>query len=190
MNLQIRIATIQDVPALEALISNSVRHLSRGYYNEQQIESALVNIFGVDTQLIADETYLVAEIAGQIVGCGGWSKRKTLFGGDQTKSGEDPLLDPGVEPARIRAFFVHPDWARKGIGTRILEACEEAARKAGFAELELVATLPGEPFYSVYGYEVLERIAIPLPGEQLLPGARMRKVNSPQKTQNTPCLLR
>jgi N-acetylglutamate synthase-like GNAT family acetyltransferase len=175
MNLQIRIATIQDIPALEALISKSVRKLSRGYYNEQQIESALLNIFGVDTQLIVDETYYVAEIADQIVGCGGWSKRKTLFGGDQTKSGEDILLNPDFEPARIRAFFVHPDWARHGIGSRILEACEEAALKAGFGELELVATLPGEPFYRVYGYEAVERIEIVLPDERVLPGARMKK---------------
>src|SRR5919197_91177 len=152
MNLQIRTATNQDIPALEDLISNSVRNLSKEHYTEQQIEGALIYIFGVDTQLIADETFYVAETAGLIVGCGGWSKRKTLFGGDQAKAGEDSTLDPEVEPARIRAFFVHPAWARRGVGTLILNACEEAAIKAGFSELELVATLPGEPFYMSFGY--------------------------------------
>jgi N-acetylglutamate synthase-like GNAT family acetyltransferase len=175
MNIQIRRATNEDIPALEHLISNSVRSLSQNYYTERQIESALANIFGVDTQLIIDGTYYVAETASQIVGCGGWSKRKTLFGGDQTKAGEDVELDPDVEPARIRAFFVHPGWARRGIGSRILEACEEAALKAGFKELELVATLPGEPFYSIFGYETAERIEIALPGEQVLPAVRMKK---------------
>jgi N-acetylglutamate synthase-like GNAT family acetyltransferase len=175
MNIQIRRATNEDIPALEYLISNSVRSLSKDYYTEKQIESALVNIFGIDTQLIVDGTYYVAETASQIVGCGGWSKRKTLFGGDQTKAGEDVLLDPDVEPARIRAFFVHPDWARRGIGSRILEACEESALKAGFLELELVATLPGEPFYRVFGYEAAERFEIALPGEQVLPAVRMKK---------------
>jgi N-acetylglutamate synthase-like GNAT family acetyltransferase len=175
MNIQIRRATNEDIPALEHLISNSVRSLSRNYYTDQQIESALVNIFGVDTQLIVDGTYYVGEAAGQVVGCGGWSKRKTLFGGDQTKAGEDVLLDPDVEPARIRAFFVHPDWARRGIGSRILEACEKEALKAGFNVLELVATLPGEPFYRTFGYEVEERIEIALPGEQVLPAVRMKK---------------
>jgi N-acetylglutamate synthase-like GNAT family acetyltransferase len=175
MNIRIRRATDEDIPALEHLISNSVRRLSQDYYTEQQIESALANIFGIDTQLIVDGTYYVAETAGQIVGCGGWSKRKTLFGGDQTKAGEDILLDPDLEPARIRAFFVHPDWARRGIGSRILEACEAAALKEGFKELELVATLPGEPFYRVFGYEAAERFEIALPGEQVLPAVRMRK---------------
>jgi N-acetylglutamate synthase-like GNAT family acetyltransferase len=177
MNLQIRRATDQDLPALEDLISNSVRNLSKEHYTEQQIEGALIQIFGVDTQLIADETYYVAETAGQIVGCGGWSKRKTLFGGDQAKDGEDSLLDPDVEPARIRAFFVHSDWARRGIATRILKACEEAAINAGFRELELVATLPGVPFYRSYGYEVVVRFEIALAGEEVLPAVRMKKIN-------------
>jgi N-acetylglutamate synthase-like GNAT family acetyltransferase len=175
VNIQIRRATNEDIPAIEHLIANSVRGLSQGYYTERQIENALVNIFGVDTQLIVDGTYYVAETAGQIVGCGGWSKRKTLFGGDQTKAGEDVSLDPDIEPARIRAFFVHSGWARRGIGSRILEACEEAALKAGFKELELVATLPGEPFYRAFGYEAAERFDIALPGEQVLPAVRMRK---------------
>ncbi len=175
MNILIRRATNDDMPALEHLISDSVRRLSKGYYSEQQIESALVNIFGVDSQLIVDGTYFVAEAAGQIVGCGGWSMRKTLFGGDQTKSGEDALLDPDIEPARIRAFFVHPGWARKGIGSRILDACEDAALKAGYVTLELVATLPGEPFYKALGFAVAERFEITMPGDMALPAVRMNK---------------
>jgi len=180
--IDIRNASTEDIPALASLIADSVRNLSQGYYTEPQVESALVNIFGIDTQLIADETFYLAETAGQIVGCGGWSKRKTLFGGDQTKTGKDPLLDPAVEPARIRAFFVHPGWARRGIGARILEACEEAALKAGFKQLELVATLPGEPFYRASGYEAVEQIEIPLPGAQVLPAVRMRKLKITSKT--------
>ncbi|MCI0663699.1 MAG: GNAT family N-acetyltransferase [Acidobacteria bacterium] len=175
MNTKIRLATKEDIPRLESLISISVRRLSQDYYNEGQIESALINIFGVDTQLIADETYYIAETEDQICGCGGWSKRKTLFGGDQTKSGEDDLLDPRLAPARIRAFFVHPEFARQGIGSRILHVCEEAALNAGFKELELVATLPGEPFYRIFGYEVVERFEITLPGELVLPVLMMKK---------------
>jgi N-acetylglutamate synthase-like GNAT family acetyltransferase len=175
MDLKIRRATKQDLPTLEDLISNSVRNLSKEHYTEQQIEGALIHIFGVDTQLIADETYYVAESASRIVGCGGWSKRKTLFGGDQAKAGEDSTLDPEIEPARIRAFFVHPAWARRGIASGILKACEGAAIKAGFRELELVATLPGVPFYVSFGYEVVARFEIALAGEQMLPAVRMKK---------------
>src|SRR5205085_5395002 len=118
-------------------------------------ESALVNVFGVDTQLIIDGTYYVAELDGRVVGGGGWSKRKTLYGGDQTKAAEDPLLDPETEPARIRAFFIHPDYARRGIGGRIIETCEQAAREAGFTSIELAATLPGEPLYKAFGYQAI-----------------------------------
>src|SRR2546423_13552151 len=143
MTMTIRTATQEDIPELESLIASSVRVLSLSYYTTQQIESALTNIFGVDSQLIADGTYYVAEIDGRTVGCGGWSKRKTLYGGDQTKAGADPLLNPTLEPARIRAFFVHPDYARRGIGKSLIERCEEAARAAHFTSIELAATLPG-----------------------------------------------
>src|SRR5438132_13022679 len=115
MPICIRLATMNEIPALEQLIAASVRSLSIGYYSPTQIESALVHVFGIDTQLITDGTYFVAELDGQLVGCGGWSRRKTLFGGDQMKAVEDNLLDPKIEPARIRAFFVHPDFARRGI---------------------------------------------------------------------------
>jgi GNAT superfamily N-acetyltransferase len=175
MTIHLRHATRDDIPALELLISESVRELSKGYYSEKQIESALIHIFGVDTQLIDDGTYFVAESLNQIVGCGGWSKRKTLYGGDQFKETEDPLLDPVTDPARIRAFFVHPQWARRGIGSKIMEACEKAAFEAGFKELELAATLPGEPLYKAFGYEAVERMEAPLSGGDTLPGVRMRK---------------
>ncbi|MBK8025472.1 MAG: GNAT family N-acetyltransferase [Chloroflexi bacterium] len=123
--------------------------------------------------LIADGTYYVAVAEDRVVGCGGWSKRKTLFGGDQMKAAEDNLLDPAVDAARIRAFFVHPDWARRGIGRRIIELCEEAARQQGFTRAELVATLPGEPLYASMGYEVTRRFDIPMPGGEVLPAASM-----------------
>src|ERR1700742_279737 len=124
MNWSPRPARLADVPALEALIPISVRALQTAHYSPAQIEAALGPVFGVDQQLIRDGTYFVVEDAGQIVGCGGWSKRKTLYGGDRDRPGEDEELDPQHDPARIRAFFVHPHWARKGIGRRILECCE------------------------------------------------------------------
>lgn len=163
------------VPALEALIAASVRGLSIGFYTPEQIESALIHVFGVDSQLIADSTYFVAELDGQIVGCGGWSKRKTLFGGDQAKEAEDNLLDPNTDAARIRAFFIHPDFARRGIGKLLIEACEAAAKEAGFRRLEMGATLPGEPMYRAVGYEVIERFDLPFPNGVVLPLVRMGK---------------
>ena len=176
MNIQLRLATRDDIPALRELIPASVRSLSAGYNTPAQIESALTYVFGVDTQLIDDGTYVVAEAEGQIVGAGGWSKRKTLYGGDQWKSEADPLLDPTHEAARIRAFYVHPDWARRGIGRRIIQACEDAARQAGFSRMELGSTLPGEPLYAAMGYKATERSAIPLPDGESLPLVMMYKV--------------
>jgi predicted N-acetyltransferase YhbS len=172
----LRLAIVDDIPALEQLIAASVRKLSWPYYNRHQIEGALAHVFGVDTQLIRDDTYFVAETEGKIVGCGGWSKRTTLFGGDQAKSNElDALLDPASQPARIRAFYVHPDWSRRGIGRRIVSACEMAAKAAGFKRLELVATLPGEPLYSAMGYAIIEPYEISLPDGNSLPAFRMEK---------------
>ncbi|GAC1370836.1 MAG: hypothetical protein NVSMB30_09830 [Hymenobacter sp.] len=171
----IRLATPDDVPTLNALIDESVRRLSVGYYTPQQIDSSLRYMFGVDTQLITDGTYYVAEATGQVVGCGGWSKRSTLFGGDQSKATADPLLDPAHEAGRIRAFFVHPDWARRGIGRAIIAVCEQAAADAGFNRLELAATLPGEPLYRVLGYQATERFVTDFPDGQHLPIVRMHK---------------
>lgn len=151
--MTLRLATIADIPRLEDLIRISVSGLSADHYSSAQIVSALSHVFGVDTQLILDGTYFVVEDEGEIAGCGGWSKRRTLYGGDQTKQNAiDGLLDPVTEVARIRAFYVHPQWARQGLGSRILSACEDAALAAGFAKVELIATLPGEPLYSASGY--------------------------------------
>lgn len=171
----IRPAVASDIPALKELIPKSVRLLSANYYTAEQVESGLTYIFGVDTQLIEDGTYYVVETEGEIVGCGGWSKRRTLYGGDQAKAEIDSLLDPETDAARIRAFFVHPDRKRQGIGSRIMQICEEAAREAGFAMLELVATLPGEPLYKAFGYEAVERFETVLPDGVALPLARMAK---------------
>jgi GNAT superfamily N-acetyltransferase len=175
--ITIRLASLEDVPALQQLIVASVRLLSLPYYSAQEIDGGLIHVFGVDRQLIHDETYFVAEIATQIVGCGGWSKRRTLFGGDQAQSVRvDELLDPKTDAARVRAFFVDPNWSRKGIGRQILDACEQAASESGFSRLELASTLPGEPFYSALGYSILEPFDIPLPDNQSLPVIRMEKV--------------
>ncbi len=173
--IRIRLATESDLPALARLIPASARELSRGYYSDAQTESAIANVFGADSQLIADSTYFAAEEDGRLVGCGGWSRRRTLYGGDQMKAQEDPLLDPSTEPARIRAFFVHPDCARRGIGSRILKACVEAAREAGFRRITLASTLPGVPFYRALGFEESERFDVPLPDGLGLPVIRMER---------------
>ena len=171
----LRLARMEDIPALEALIPLSVRTLQAPYYSAAQMEAAFGAIFGVDRQLIADGTYFVAEDDGRIVACGGWSKRKSLFGGDSARGGEDPMLDPSREPARVRAFFVHPDWARRGIGKSILASCESAIVTAGFPVAELVATLAGEPLYLAGGYRETERYEVPMGGGLSLLVVRMRK---------------
>ena len=168
MPITTRIATFEDIPALNEMIALSVRGLSRDYYTPNQIESAIKHVFGVDTQLVKDGTYYVAEMDNTMVGCGGWSKRNTLYGGDQHKEIEDPLLDPKLDAARIRAFFVHPAYARQGIGRHIMNVCETAAKNNGFTSFELGATLPGVPLYAAMGYEAIERIDAPLPNGELL----------------------
>lgn len=176
INVEIRLATIEDIPALEELIRESVSVLGSEFYTPGQIASALTHVFGIDTQLIVDETYFVAEIDNEIGGSGGWSKRRTLFGGDRSKSGRvDQLLDPAVEAARVRAFYVHPRWSRKGVGSRILTSCEDAARRAGFSRIELAATLPGEPLYTARGYQKAEAMQIETPDGESLPAYRMTK---------------
>jgi len=173
--LRFRQAKPADVPAIRALIDVSVRGLSEPFYTRQQIDSALRHLFGPDSQLIADGTYYVADAGGEVVACGGWSRRLTLHGGDQAKLGADPLIDPEVEPARIRAFFVHPGWARRGIGRLLFHECSTAARAAGFRDVELTATLPGEPLYTTLGFTVVERGAVQMPDGVQLPTARMRR---------------
>lgn len=175
MPVTIRLATLEDIPQLNEMIAKSVRGLSIGYYTPAQIESSIKYIFGVDTQLVIDGTYYIAEKEGVIVGCGGWSKRNTLYGGDQHKEVEDPLLDPKRDAARIRAFFVHPDYARQGIGRQIINVCEAAAKDEGFKLFELGATLPGVPLYSAMGYEEVERVDALLKDGETLGIIKMRK---------------
>jgi GNAT superfamily N-acetyltransferase len=175
MPLTTRLATFNDVPQLMELIAISVRGLSTDYYTPAQIESSIKYIFGVDSQLIIDGTYYVAQIDDIIVGCGGWSKRNTLYGGDQHKKIEDPLLDPAQDAARIRAFFVHPDFARKGIGRHIINVCETAAKEHGFTSFELGATLPGVPLYTAMGYEPVKRVDAVLPDGEVLGILKMSK---------------
>ena len=170
-----RLACENDIPALEELIPLSVRILQASYYSSAQMEAALGPVFGIDRQLIRDGTYYVVEHEDKIAGCGGWSRRKTLFGGDRGRTREDEQLDPKRDPARIRAFFVHPSWARQGIGRSILTTCECAALEAGFQKAELVATLAGEPLYVSFGYTVAERYEAPMANGLRLPVVRMTK---------------
>jgi GNAT superfamily N-acetyltransferase len=178
--IHIRHAVPADIPVLRALIDASVRQLQTQEYTPSQIDSALQSVFGVDSQLIADETYFVAEArpAGSLpitVGCGGWSRRKTLYGSDHWTGREDALLDPQRDAAKIRAFFVHPAWARRGIGSLVLETCESAARSAGFKRFEMGATLTGVKLFRARGYVALENLNVPLPNSEFLPVVRMSK---------------
>src|SRR5882757_5102440 len=189
-NIHLRLAVPEDVPALRELIDKSVRGLQTLDYTPAQIEGALQTVFGVDSQLIADGTYIVAEAARNavardeatarlsewmIVGCGGWSKRKTLYGSDHWTGREDALLDPLRDAAKIRAFFIHPAWARRGVGGMILQACEDAARAAGFTRYEMGATLTGAKLFGVKGYVAVRPISIPLVNGESLPVLHMEK---------------
>jgi GNAT superfamily N-acetyltransferase len=198
--IQIRLATPEDIPPLRELIDQSVRGLQAEDYTPAQIEGALQTVFGVDSQLIADGTYIVAEVEAPtrsereqrsaakrvIAGCGGWSKRKTLYGGDRWREREDSLLDPLHDAAKIRAFFIHPDYARRGIGTAILQACEGAARAAGFQRYEMGATLTGAKLFGARGYVAVKPISIPLVNGETLPVIHMEK----QATATEPSVLR
>jgi N-acetylglutamate synthase-like GNAT family acetyltransferase len=171
---ELRLAGEADIPVLEALIPVSVRALQSAHYSTAQMDAAIGTIFGVDRQLIVDGSYLVAERDGRIVGCGGWSRRASLYGaGDAGHSAA--MLDPAKDAARIRAFFIAPDCTRQGIGRAILEACEEAIAAAGFRRIELVATLAGEPLYASLAYLPIERYELPLPNGLPLPAVRMAK---------------
>ena len=178
----IRPAVSVDIPLLRDLIDASVRRLQSGDYSPEQIDSALRTVFGVDSQLINDGTYLLVEAVPEdskkkpvIVACGGWSKRKTLYGGDSWRDRKDDMLDPETDAAKIRAFFIHPDWARQGIGTLLLDACEAAARAAGFTRFEMGATLTGMKLFQQRGYVALERLEVPLEGDITLPVIHMVK---------------
>jgi N-acetylglutamate synthase-like GNAT family acetyltransferase len=173
--LTLRKAVAGDVDVMRELIERSVRGLQAGDYTQRQLELALEKVYGVDSQLIEDGTYFAVEDGRTIVGCGGWSKRKTLYGGYRWVGREDSLLDPKRDAAKIRAFFVHPEWARRGIGGMILEACESAAKAAGFQRLEMGSTLTGVEFYAAKGYTEIERLTVPLGDGEELPIVRMGK---------------
>src|SRR5262245_45491963 len=176
MTYSMRKATLADVPELERLIAESARILTREDYTDSQIEAAIGTAWGVDTELIRDGTYYVVETeADGIVGCGGWGRRRTLFGGDGQQGRESEALDPRRESARIRAFFVRPSWARRGIGRILLERCEAEAKSHGFQSTELVATLTGQRLYRVFGYVGDERVDYPLPNGMTIQFVPMRK---------------
>jgi N-acetylglutamate synthase-like GNAT family acetyltransferase len=175
MSFILRTAELADIPILKDLIAESVMTLQADDYSEAQRKAALGTVFGVDTQLIIDQTYFVIETAGEIVACGGWSFRKTLYGADALAGREDNRLDPAADAARIRAFFVKPGWTRRGLGGQILKACEAAAEAAGFRRFELGATLTGIPLYRAYGYEPIETTEAQMAGGLTLLIVRMGK---------------
>jgi len=173
-DLQMRWATRQDIPALRALMTRAIDALQNGLLSPEQVAASHA-IMGLDTQLIEDGTYLVAERDGVIGGCGGWSRRATLYGGDHSRELRDPeLLDPAHHPARIRAMYTNPDFARQGIGRLILKGCEDAAARHGFTSVELMATLSGERLYAANGYQPVETVEAVANGI-VIPLVRMRK---------------
>jgi GNAT superfamily N-acetyltransferase len=175
MGLTLRTALTADVSELRALIARSARGLSTDDYRPAQIEGALRGAFGVDTQLLFDETYFVVQDAAKLVGCGGWSFRSTLFGGDSRAGRDASVLDPATQAAKIRAFFVDPDHARRGIGTLLLERCESEARARGFAAVELMATLPGVKLYGVRGYVAMPMVTFDVGEGETIEFVPMRK---------------
>jgi GNAT superfamily N-acetyltransferase len=168
-----RRAVTADVPALTMLMDAAIGELQRAFLDDAQIASSRA-IMGIDTQLIDDGTYFVVESDGDIAGCGGWSRRATLYGGNQTSGRDSKLLDPAIDPARVRAMYTHPAYARQGVGRLILSLCEAAAASEGFTRLELMSTLSGEPLYTAYGFRPLERL-VDATGGAPVPLIRMDK---------------
>jgi GNAT superfamily N-acetyltransferase len=174
--MHLRLATVADIPALRELIPASVRGLQTPDYTAEEIEGALASVFGVDTQLIEDGTYFIVEEGDALMGCGGWSRRRTLYGASGHAPARDAaLLDPATMPARIRAFFVHPAYARRGVGSLLLSASEDAARREGFRRAEMAATLTGVPLYARKGYRELQQLTVPLENGASLAVVRMVK---------------
>lgn len=171
----VRTAVHADIAAMEALIRRSGIGLSAGFYTPQQARAITDHVFGVDTQLVTDQTYFIVEEDGEMVACGGWSRRATLFGADRMKREADLLLDPATQPARIRAFFVDPSAARRGHGKLLLACCTAAAAAGGFTTLELAATLPGVPLYLACGFNEVQRLELELPGPVRVALVRMHK---------------
>jgi GNAT superfamily N-acetyltransferase len=171
----IRKATLDDVADLKHLIALSARSLNAAHYNDAEIDRALAWVYGVDTRIIQDETYYVVLSGDQLVGCGGWSRRKKNFGGDQTDIDSQDFLNPATEAAKIRAFFVHPDFARQGIGKTLLEVSEAAAKAEGFKHLEMTATLTGRELYATCGYTAQEPLSLDVPNYGPFPALKMVK---------------
>ncbi|MEO6582642.1 MAG: GNAT family N-acetyltransferase [Sphingomicrobium sp.] len=172
-----RLATLDDRPALVRLIDRSIDQLQRGFLSPEQIVASHA-MMGIDTELVADGTYFIIEQAGAIAGCGGWSRRATLFGGDHSTELREPrLLNPAAEPARIRAMYTDPDFVRRGVGRLILQLCEQAAAAEGFSQVEMMATLSGEPLYSAAGYTVIAPASYTV-AEVTVPLLRMGKALS------------
>lgn len=198
MSLSLRPATLDDIPALNALIERSARQLSIGYYTPAEIDAAVRYVFGVDTTLVADGTYFVVHDGAALAGCGGWSTRRTLYGGDQRPVDADApgvphmphmptddQLQPGVDAAKVRAFFVSPDFARRGVGRFLLDACVAAAARAGFTRAELMATLPGVPFYAAHGFRPLREVTDRLPDGTSLRFVQMdREIRPPEPSHS------
>jgi GNAT superfamily N-acetyltransferase len=168
-----RLARREDIPALTRLMDEAISELLKPYLDAAQIAASRL-IMGLDTQLIEDGTYFAIEDRGRLAGCGGWSRRATLYGGDATPGRDAAMLDPAKDPARVRAMYTHPDFARRGVGRLILKLCEEAARAEGFRRAELMATIAGEPLYRACGYVEIERVT-ERPGGVEVPLVRMGK---------------
>jgi GNAT superfamily N-acetyltransferase len=175
----LRVAESRDAPAVDALMKASAAALFPLFYDERQSASAVEHVAQVDGALIEDGTYFVLETGGEVVGCGGWSRRDRLYTGSGDAEGDDRLLDPATEPARVRAMFVRADWTRRGLGRRILEACEAAAKAEGFRRLSLMATLPGVPLYRAYGFTDLEEQEVAMPDGVSIPCVSMEKPIGP-----------
>ena len=171
----LRIGTPEDGPAIETLMCVSGDVLFRRFYDQHQAESAVRYVSTVDPLLLDDGTYFVIEAVGELVACGGWSRRDRLYTGSGDSEGDARLLDPATEPARVRAMFTRADWTRRGLGRRILEACEGAAAREGFTRLSLMATLPGVPLYRAYGFEPVEEVDVRLPDGVTLKSMTMEK---------------
>lgn len=172
-----RLAVSADIPVLTDLMDAAIAELQRPFLDDAQIESSRA-IMGIDTELIDDGTYFVVESEGEIAGCGGWSRRATLYGGNQAPGRDSQLLDPAADPARVRAMYTHPAYARRGVGRLILSLCEAAAAAEGFTTLELMSTLSGEPLYAAYGFRAVERLT-DATGGVAVPLLRMEKPVDP-----------
>lgn len=172
---RLRLATIDDADAIDALMKASIRDIFPGSYDPRQTASSIEFIGSVDRMLIDDGTYFVVTVDEDLVACGGWSRRDKLYTGSGAASGDARRLDPAQEPARVRAMFTRADWTRRGLGRRILEACEAAAKAEGFRRLALMSTMPGLPLYESYGFTTTERVQIPMPNGTSIDGASMTK---------------